>query len=91
MQNSFLENQDLCFTANNNNSQFKNFTKIEGNVDCFNDVLIFKSTNLNANYNLIYFGGDIQVKIHNLNQTRIHIFHFFLVKSYILLINTGLS
>lgn len=36
-------------------------TKLEGNKDCFNDVIIMKCSQSNAKYNLIYFGGDIQV------------------------------
>lgn len=35
--------------------------KLEGNADCFNDVIIIKCSQSNAKYNLIYFGGDIQV------------------------------
>ncbi|CAF0715861.1 unnamed protein product [Brachionus calyciflorus] len=34
--------------------------KIEGNPDCFNDVIIFKCSKDQPKYNLIYFGGDIQ-------------------------------
>lgn len=41
---------------------FKILNKIEGNIDCFNDIIIFKNNELKAKFNVIYFGGDIQVK-----------------------------
>lgn len=43
---------------------YKIFNRIEGNTGCFNDVIIFKQ-NLKPNFNLIYFGGDIQVLLKN--------------------------
>jgi hypothetical protein len=35
--------------------------KCEGTLGCFNDVVVFTNASTNAKYNLVYFGGDIQV------------------------------
>ena len=42
----------------------KIFTKVEGNEGCLNDVIVFKANRENfvPKCNLIYFGGDIQVR-----------------------------
>lgn len=47
----------------NENITQKIFNKIEGNTDCFNDVILFYSNSKESisKYNLIYFGGDLQV------------------------------
>lgn len=42
-------------------SDFFILRKLEGNIDCFNDVIILKSSESKAKFNLIFFGGDIQV------------------------------
>ena len=41
---------------------YKIFARVEGAESCYNDVIWFKSKP-KAKFNLIYFGGDIQVII----------------------------
>ena len=44
-------------------------SRVEGNTGCFNDVIIFRNGHIHkdqkdeAKFNLIYFGGDVQVCI----------------------------
>lgn len=52
-------------------SVYKIFSRIEGNSDCFNDVIVFRpkvvaaaaaaAAEAKAKFNLIFFGGDVQV------------------------------
>ena len=57
MQSFFYEiNREL-------NNIHKILNRIEGNTGCFNDVIVFKQKNAKPQFNLIYFGGDIQVKL----------------------------
>ena len=44
-----------------NSDIYKIFNKIEGNDGCFNDVILFSKKQDCAKFNLVYFGGDIQV------------------------------
>ncbi|RNA32594.1 hypothetical protein BpHYR1_038721 [Brachionus plicatilis] len=47
-------------SSSKDNSNHVILKQLEGNSDCFNDVIIIKCTQSKAKYNLIYFGGDIQ-------------------------------
>ena len=41
----------------------KTYKQVKGSIDSgFNDVIMFKHKNKLAKFNLIYFGGDVQVK-----------------------------
>lgn len=49
--------------ANNHNCFHRTYNKIAGfGNESRNDLTIFKSKFEEAKYNLIYFGGDIQVR-----------------------------
>lgn len=44
------------------NGIHKIFSRVEGNTDCFNDVIVFRRPEeTKAKFNLIFFGGDVQV------------------------------
>ena len=48
------------------NGIHKIFSRVEGNTDCFNDVIVFRRPEeTKAKFNLIFFGGDVQVVINN--------------------------
>lgn len=40
------------------------FSRIEGNSGCFNDVIVLSDPNslTPPKFNVVYFGGDVQVK-----------------------------
>lgn len=40
----------------------KVLARVEGNSGCFNDVIVFRKPTDHARFNLVYFGGDVQVR-----------------------------
>jgi hypothetical protein len=42
-------------------NDFKIYSKVIGDNEKKNDVIVFKSPKMDATFNLIYFSGDVQV------------------------------
>ena len=41
-------------------SSYKILRRVEGSIDCYNDVIIYPATTTEAKHNFVFFGGDIQ-------------------------------